>query len=116
MLNHGINFDLNFLSIDSENGRKLEVSIRISIAIINILKVIHKTALTGEQMEIDNKPDNHPDIYPSKTITGLLKELVTGVMTDLTSKPVNPCTLDTLPPNSDLRAVCDHIHLLLSLN
>ncbi len=69
-----------------------------------------------EQTEISNKPDNHPNIYPSNAITGLTEELVSEVMADLTPEPANPCILDTLPPNSDFRAVCDHIHLLLPLN
>lgn len=37
-------------------------------------------------------------------------------MVDLTPKLANPCTLDTLPPDSIYRAVCDHIYLLLLLN
>lgn len=42
--------------------------------------------------------------------------MVSEVMVDLTPKPANPCTLDTLPPDSIYRAICDHTHLLLLLN
>lgn len=48
MSNHGIGYNLNLLGTDSEDGRKLGVSIRISIATTNIWKDIHKTALTEE--------------------------------------------------------------------
>lgn len=114
--NHGIGYDLSLLDKNSEYDRKLEVSIRISIAITNIWKGIYKTALTGEQIEIDNKSDNYLDIYPSNATTGLPKELVSEVMANLTLEPANPRTLDILPPNSDFRTVCNHIPLLLSLN
>ncbi len=116
MSNQDIGYNLNLLDTDSENGRKLGASIGISIATTDMWKSIHKTALTGEQTEIDSEPDNHPDIHLSYATTGLPGELVPEVMADLTSKPTNPRTLDTLPLNSDSRAVCDHIYLLLLLN
>lgn len=37
-------------------------------------------------------------------------------MVDLTPKLANPCTLDTLPPDSIYRVVYDHIYLLLLSN
>ncbi len=116
MSNQDIGYDLNLLGTDSENGRKLGVSIGISTATTDMWKDIHKTALMGEQIEIDSKPDNHPDIYLSNTTTGLSRELIPEVMVDLTPEPVNPRTLDILPSDSDFRAVCNHIHLLLPLN
>ncbi len=114
--NQDIGYDLNLLGTDSENGRKLGVSIRISIATTDIWIGIHKTVLTEEQTKIDSELDNHPDIHPSNPTTGLPGELISEVMADLTPKPANPCTSDTLSPNSDFRVVCDQIHLLLPLN
>ncbi len=37
-------------------------------------------------------------------------------MANLTPEPANHCILDILLPNSDSRALCDHIYLLLPLN
>ncbi len=114
--NYDIGYNLNLLDTNFENSRKLGVNIRISIATTDMWKGIHKTIFTGEQTEIDNKPDNYPDIHPSNATTGLPEELVLEVMANLTPKPANSHILDTLPPDSDSRAVCDHIHLLLPLN
>ncbi len=66
---HSIGYDLNLLGTNSENGRKLRVSIRIFIATINIWKDIHRIALMGDQTEIHNKPDNHLDIHPLNATT-----------------------------------------------
>ncbi len=116
MSNYGIGYDLNLLGTDSENGRKLGVNVGISTTTTNMWKGIHKTALTGEETEIDNKLDNYPEIHLSNTTIGLPEELVSEVMAYLTPKPANSRTLDILPPNNDFRAVCDHIYLLLLLN
>ncbi len=82
--NHDIGYDLSLLGTNSENCRKLGVSIRISTATSNMWKGIHKTAFMREITEIDNEPDNYPDIHPSNITTGLPGELVPEVMADLT--------------------------------
>lgn len=113
---YGIGYDLNILGTDFENGHKLKVNIGISSTTTNICKGIYKTVLTEKQTEINNKSDNHLDIHSSNAIIELPRKLVLKVMTDLTPKPANPCILDTLLPNSNFRAICDHIYLLFLLN
>lgn len=48
MSNYGIGYNLNLLGTDSEDGRKLGVSIRISTATTDMWKGIHKTTLMEE--------------------------------------------------------------------
>lgn len=47
----------------------INLSIGISTAITNMWKGIYKTELTGEQTEIDNKPDDYPVFHPSNAIS-----------------------------------------------
>lgn len=113
---HNIDYDLNLFGTDSENSSKLEVSIEISTTTTDMKKGIHKTALTGKQMERNNEPDIYLDFHPLNATIGLPRELILKVIVDLTFKLVNSYFLDILPPDNDSRTVCDYIYLLLSLN
>lgn len=68
-------------------------------------KSINTTAFTEKQTKIDNKLNNHPNFHLLSATTRLPKELIPEVITNLTSKLINPHILYILPPNSDSKIV-----------
>ena len=110
-------YDLNLLDSSSANSLELGVRTGISTDTTNIWKNLHRTALTEDSTDVNVKVGNHPNIIHNSDKSPASREaLIFTISKGHIPKSEMAHFLEMLSPNSNSKAVCDQIYLLLPLN
>lgn len=117
MINNGIGYNLDLLGIGFRNGRNLSINMRIPPNIAEIWKNIHKVALIEKYTGVDKRFENPFDFgYLLNTPIGLPGQLISIINIGLISNLITPYFLNVISPDSNFKAICNQIYLLLLLN
>lgn len=112
-----ISCNLNLLESDSNKSLELGIKIGISANTTSMRKNIHEIALTENLIDAIIEFSNHSDfVHYFDKLPAFQEELIPTISQSHFAKSESSHILEVLPSNSNFKATCNLIYLILLLN